>query len=68
MAKLDTPKDPKSRGKPQSVAIYQRGVAGCELWFKRWRRTVSDVEQAEWAYRDFNGWVREYSHAQAQDQ
>ena len=48
-------KDPKSRGKPQGVAIYQRGVAGCEQWFKRWRRTVRDVEQAEWTYRDFNG-------------
>jgi len=48
-------KDPKSRGKPQGVAIYKRGVAGCERWFHRWRRTVRDVEQAEWAYRDFNG-------------
>ena len=49
-------KDPKSRGNPQSVAIYKRGVAGCEQWFKRWRRTVRDVEQVEWAYRDFNLW------------
>ena len=48
-------KDPKGRGKPQSVAIYKRGVAGYDRWFKRWNCTARDVEQAKWAYRDFDG-------------